>query len=63
VTDATKEPIPEADALEQAEEVVADEDEGAEESLPAALPDDAPEGDALEQAMPVPGQDEGDAPR
>jgi hypothetical protein len=61
----TKEPIPEADALEQAEPVV-EEQAGTNQApapLPDHLPDDAPEADALEQATPVPGQDEEDAPR
>ena len=63
--DETKEPIPEADALEQAEPV---EEERADTNqvparLPDHLPDDAPEADALEQATPVPGQNEEDAPR
>jgi hypothetical protein len=61
--DRTTEPVPEADALEQTESV---EDESSEDQqLPAGfeLPDDAAEADAIEQAMPVPGQDEDDAPR
>lgn len=60
-TDETKEPIPEADALEQAEPVDGERHE--ERDPPDSLPDDASEADALEQAMPVPGQDEEDAPR
>lgn len=63
--DETKEPIPEADALEQAEPA-AEERAGTGEAparLPDHLPEDAPEADALEQATPVPGQDEEDAPR
>jgi hypothetical protein len=59
--DQTREPIPEADALEQAEPVGEDEDQ--DRGLLDEVPDDAPEADALEQATPVPGQDEDDAPR
>jgi hypothetical protein len=63
--DETTEPIPEADALEQAESV---EDDTDEEIAPLdqvldEIPDEAPEADALEQATPVPGQNEADAPR
>jgi hypothetical protein len=65
--DETKEPIPEADALEQAEPV-ADERAGEPSDrrsipLPKEVPDDVPEADALEQSTDVPGQDEDDAPR
>ena len=60
--DETTEPVPEADALEQATPMDAeapDEDL----DLPEGIPDDASEGDAIEQATAVSGQDEEDAPR
>ena len=56
--DDGKEPIPEADALEQAEPVIDEDPEDLE--MPGTLPDDASEADALEQAAPVPGQTEDD---
>ena len=61
--DRTKEPVPEADALEQTESI---EDESTEDQQLLegfSLPDDAPEADAIEQATPVPGQEEDEAPR
>ncbi|HET6713459.1 MAG TPA: hypothetical protein VFI59_07100 [Actinomycetota bacterium] len=62
--DETAEPIPEADALEQAEPVGdTDEDVTPLDEVFDEVPDEAPEADALEQATPVPGQDEEDAPR
>ena len=42
------EPVPEADALEQTEELLPDEEES------PSIPDDVPEADALEQSRPVP---------
>lgn len=56
-------PIPEADALEQAAPVEHEPREGEEIDLPEGVPDDATEADALEQATPVPGQEEDDVPR
>jgi hypothetical protein len=53
------EPVPEADALEQATSV---DDDDEERELPHGMPDDAAEGDALEQATTVPGSDD-DTPR
>lgn len=61
IDDRTKEPIPEADALEQAEPV--DDEFQDDRDVLDELPDDVPEADALEQATPIPGQDEDDAPR
>jgi hypothetical protein len=62
--DETTEPIPEADALEQAAPVDGtDEDAIPLDEMFDEVPDEAPEADALEQATPVPGQDEDDAPR
>jgi hypothetical protein len=52
-TDETSEPVPEADALEQAAEI-APEEEG---DLPSK-DDDVPEADAIEQARIVPTSDE-----
>jgi hypothetical protein len=60
LNDDSKEPVPEADALEQAEPVREESPEDLE--MPDSLPDDAPEADALEQATPVPEDDES-APR
>jgi hypothetical protein len=49
----TSEPVPEADALEQAAEVAPDE----EDDLPSN-DDDVPEADAIEQARVVPPSDD-----
>jgi hypothetical protein len=52
--EAIEDPVPEADALEQAMPLVGDDNE---DELPAPLieelPPDVPEADALEQAQPV----------
>jgi hypothetical protein len=58
--DETKEPVPEADAIEQA---MPADDRADDHEEPDELPDDAPEADALEQATPVADLDEDDAPR
>jgi hypothetical protein len=50
----TSEPVPEADALEQAAEVAPEEEE---EDLPSK-DDDVPEADAIEQARVVPPSDD-----
>lgn len=57
------EPIPEADALEQATPVEPEPADDDEIELPDGVPDDAAEADALEQATPVPGQEGEDMPR
>jgi hypothetical protein len=46
------EPVPEADALEQTEELEPDQDET------GPIPDDVPEADALEQARAIPSDDD-----
>jgi hypothetical protein len=61
--DESGEPIPEADALEQAAPVEPEPPEDEEIDLSEGVPDDAAEADALEQATPVPGQEEDDVPR
>jgi hypothetical protein len=58
--DETTEPVPEADAIEQATPADARSDDL---EIPEELPDDAPEADAIEQAMPVTDLDDDDAPR
>jgi hypothetical protein len=58
--DDTAEPIPEADAIEQA---MPADDRSDDLEAPVELPDDAPEADAIEQATPVTDLDDDDAPR
>jgi hypothetical protein len=53
LTTETSEPVPEADALEQAEEIAPDE----EDDSPTDSPD-VPEADAIEQSRSVPHDDE-----
>jgi hypothetical protein len=59
--DETTEPVPEADAIEQATPMHAEPPD--DDDLPEGIPDDASEADAIEQATAVSGQDEEDAPR
>lgn len=61
--DERAEPIPEADALEQATPVEPEPAEDDEIELPDGVPDDATEADALEQATPVPDQEGEDVRR
>ena len=58
--DETAEPVPEADAIEQA---MPADDRSDDVEPPVELPDDAPEADAIEQATPVTDLDDDDAPR
>lgn len=59
-SDDTTDPVPEADAIEQA---MPADDRSDDLEAPEALPDDAPEADAIEQATPVTDLDDDDAPR
>ena len=58
--DETTEPVPEADAIEQATPA---DDRSDDLEAPEELPDDASEADAIEQATPVTDLDDDDAPR
>jgi len=58
--DETAEPVPEADAIEQA---MPADDRSDELEAPLELPEDAPEADAIEQATPVTDLDDDDSPR
>jgi len=53
LTNETSEPVPEADALEQAEEIAPDEKDDSPTDSP-----DVPEADAIEQSRVVPHDDE-----
>ena len=58
--DDAAEPVPEADAIEQA---MPADDRSDDLEVPVELPDDVPEADAIEQATPVTDLDDDDSPR